>query len=257
MYNFSLKKIFTDAFRIFGQNFTGIFMLSILSVTLISFVQISADTFIISNFGVLMPKGGAVTTAEYFMPLFGIFIYTFTVFFMHALVFFLLTSAVMPLFENKELKLKNFFPPLKIILKFIAGIIILMLPFGVSLLLFFMVTSAPVTSFFVENGLLSVLILIPVLILAVGIAVTIVMLRYAFFYIALFEGARVSAAFAKSAAVTLGKRKKIFFLLLLLLIFNFLGRIFIIGTVVTIPVSALALLCAYFKLNEAYSPENE
>ena len=55
MFNFSIRKAFVYAFRFFGQNFVGVFALTILSVTIISLTQMAVDYFVISNLGTLLP----------------------------------------------------------------------------------------------------------------------------------------------------------------------------------------------------------
>lgn len=250
MFNFSIGKAFAYAFRFFGQNFTGTFFLSMLAAAFISISQMAVDYYVIGNLGALIPADAAtVSGGEYYKPLLGVFIYSCVVLFINALVFFMLTAALFPLCLGGELKLKNFFPPISKIFKFFGGFITIILPCGFALLIFFIVTSAPVTQFFADNGLLSVLIIVPFLILVSGIVVSALLFRYMFFYFGIFDAKTVSESFAKSAELTLGKRNKLFFLAVLLLIINYLGKILIIGTIITMPLSVLALIYAYLELS--------
>lgn len=256
MFNFSIRKAFVYAFRFFGQNFVGVFALTILSVTIISLTQMAVDYFVISNLGTLLPVDavGTVSNEEYYKPLFGVFVYSCVVLFINSLVFFMFTGALLPLCLGGELKLKKYFPPLNKIIKFFGGFITIILPFSFALLIFFVVTSAPVTQFFVENGLLSVLIIVPFLILVSGIIISALLFRYIFFYFSVFDGKTVSESFRKSTELTLGKRNKIFFLVILLLIINYFGRVLIIGSIITIPISVLVLIYVYFCLEGRKEP---
>lgn len=257
MNRFSIREAMLYALNIFGKNFIGIFFLGMLSVVFISVAQMAVDWFVISNFGLVHSNELAKTmpVLAFFRPLIGVFIYSAIVFLLHSMVFFFLTSAFLPLFWGYELKLRNFFPSFKKIVRFLMGLFIIIVPFGIALLVFFLVTSAPVTNFFVENGLLSVLILVPVLILAAGITITIMLLRYMFFYFEILENADVSTAFRKSAEMTIGRRKKLVLLLIILIFINFIGRMLIMGTIITLPFFVLVLIYVYFKVDRKRLPE--
>lgn len=251
MYYYSVSNAISYAFKFFGKHFLPIFIISMFVVVLANALQMPVDFFVINTLGTLSMERtkDIVTLKEYFSPLFGTLLYISTFTLISAFFFFCLSRALLPLCLGEELKLKNLLPPFNQIIKFLAGFIMITVPLLIGALLFFIFTSAPVTNFFYENGLLSLLFALPIMMLASGIIVFAMLLRYAFFYLSLIEGLSFSDSLRKSAEITIGKRNRIIILILLMLVFNFIGKALILGIIITVPIFALAMIYTYLKID--------
>lgn len=259
MYTFSIKKALNFALQIFAKNYIKIFLFTAAAIAF----EMVLITSIVVLFNVFIPNAAANPQLK---PVLTSLIYYALPFFIYVIYFFMLTAGLKSLYNGNEFEIKKCFPPVKIFFKFIGGIIILAFPMLIAILAVLGITSEPVTVFFNENGYLSVMILLPFLFLATGIAIAVMLARYVFYYLELFDGYSLSDSFRKSALLTVSVRKKLVLTLLVLGFFSFAGyayfplsltsfsntlsTLLILIMILTLPISALLMIHIYNELGE-------
>jgi hypothetical protein len=245
--DFSIKQSLLPSFEVFCQNIFRVVLLSALAVLFAVFIQ-GISAFFLSNyfnsfFGMIgfdsLPVGSKAA-------LFFFILFRDTTFLAQTLILLFLTNAFLPTFDGCKVEIEKCYPGIKKIWKFVAGMM--------TLLVAPTVLSA-IAIFFPEQDSLQMVLA------AVTIVLTIVLLRYFFFYIEITEGASIIKSFKNSAKATKGNFFPIAFLVVVALLVNlavflsaaFLERLTIVFILFTLPMTILILAHVYGQLKRGSS----
>ncbi|MDR1195773.1 MAG: hypothetical protein LBL00_04760 [Endomicrobium sp.] len=250
MHDFSFSNIFKVAFNTFIKNFTDIFVLSVLSVSAVLVLSLFLNSVFLGSVNFMMDgalsadAAGNAGGANPFI-LFSVYICLVLVFVF--LLVFCLFSVFLPLCKGAGMKLKNYFPSLTALLKFLAVAAAAVLFFEIVITVFPAAAKAVSGGDGYSVGVLA----ISVVSFALIAGFVVFALKYGLFFLPLLEKAGLKEAFKKSGTLTYNCRMKIFVLAGILFLINFFAKYLIFLLLVTVPFSVLVIIYAYLELSGA------
>jgi hypothetical protein len=232
------------------KNFTDIFVLSVLSVSAVLVLSLFLNSVFLSCVNFAMDgalSAGAAGNAAQANPLILFSVYICFILVFAFLISFCLFSVFLPLCKGAGMKLKNYFPSLSAVLKFLAVAAAAVLFFEI------VITVFPAAAKMVGGGGgYSVgMLAVSVISFALIAGAVIFALKYGLFFLPLLEKAGLKEALKKSAALTYNCRMKIFVLAGILFLINFFAKYLIFLLLVTLPFSVLVIIYAYLELSGA------
>jgi hypothetical protein len=241
--NFSIKKSLQSSFQIFCQNIFNIVLLSALSVLFLALLQVVSAFFIVNYF---KSFSAAQLTSVSFLSksmIFSFILFRDVFFLLQSLVLLFLTNAFLPAFDGCKVELKNYFPSIKKIYRFVMG----------AALLLIVPTLFSSISLFV-HGQESFQIIISASIFVV----IIVLFRYFFFYLDILNGSSVFESLKNSTKATHGNFFSIAFLIVTALLINlailfssaFFGIVMAVFILFTLPMTILIFADVYNQLTQ-------
>lgn len=244
MNDFSVIKIFRLALNALLKNFTGIFLVTVLSASSVLVASLFLNTVFLSRVNEIV--GFAITAnaqplSVYSNPFILYSFYIGIAMIFAAFAIFCLFSLFLPLCKNREMKLKNFVPSVKALSLFTVPVLILFVFFETAVLLL----PAAVRAVPAGWGLsvLSALSFAALFLLAAAA------LKYFFFFPAVLENAGLAQALKKSGDITSGRRLKLFVFFALLFLLNYFAKYFVFLLLLTVPFSVLAVIYVYLELS--------
>lgn len=244
MNDFSVVKIFRLALNALLENFTDIFLVTVLSASSVLVAGLFLNTVFLSRVNEIVGfavAANAQPSSAYSNPFILYSFCTGVAAVFAAFAVFCLFSLFLPLCKNKEMKLRNFIPSLKALSLFSVPALILFAFFETAALLL----PAAVRSVSAGLGLsvFSALSFAAVFFLAVSA------LKYFFFFPAVLENAGLAQALKKSGDITAGHRLKLFVFFVLLFLVNYFAKYFVFLLLLTVPFSVLSVIYVYLELS--------
>ncbi|MDR1195771.1 MAG: hypothetical protein LBL00_04750 [Endomicrobium sp.] len=168
---------------------------------------------------------------------------------------FLYVSFVIGFFRGKGIKIKNFFPPFKTVLKFAGfvsfiAVFLFSIPFiieKIDMLLKLAASNFPVPYAAIVAGSLALFALIVIYVLVV--------LFYTPFFI--LDGQTFSESLSLCSDMMKGQRTAFFCILFALFIINLIGHLLVFAWIFTVPFSVLVIIQIYIAISDGYSGYKE